>query len=435
MPRRAEDSSTVQGCLPGACIGQGGGTHGCASPIPSAESSCEPVSLVLLSMTMCEPSEVRLLPTPVANDDNRPPEAHLAMKQRMGERDGSGANRSQITSLAVLARAGFQQPVNLLPTPRAQDATNSRSATSTRKSETYKPGENLSDVAHRWAGYAPALISSPGDSPVGESPVQASEKDSITPSPFCGTRCGESLGRFDPATFSSRTFGTPCQWLLDQGSLLDPCGELYWPTWPRSATVDSSGMCFPLRPSAPRTSVSASSALLPTPRASLRHAREATPEEGMTRGETLPSAVAKLLPSPLARTNGGTEVSGDSRTGGPMRQEAVTSLLPTPTVNDAKNSTAPPSQAGRNGPGLPTVAASLLTGASTDLLSDDGKPSTDRPRLRLSADFVAWMMGTPSCNVCGLDWTDPKCGHSASDFLPLETESIATSDGSLASTS
>jgi hypothetical protein len=50
-------------------------------------------------------------PTPVANDDNKTPEAHLAMKQRMGERDGSGANRTQITSLQVMVQtAGWATP-------------------------------------------------------------------------------------------------------------------------------------------------------------------------------------------------------------------------------------------------------------------------------------------------------------------------------------
>lgn len=40
-------------------------------------------------------------PTPTANDDNKSPEAHLRMKQRMGERDGTHANRTAITSLQV----------------------------------------------------------------------------------------------------------------------------------------------------------------------------------------------------------------------------------------------------------------------------------------------------------------------------------------------
>lgn len=52
-----------------------------------------------------------LLPTPVANDDNKSPEAHLAMKQRM-----KGGPRYQITSLQLAAKAG------LLPTPRAEDS-------------------------------------------------------------------------------------------------------------------------------------------------------------------------------------------------------------------------------------------------------------------------------------------------------------------------
>lgn len=43
-------------------------------------------------------------PTPVANDDNKSPEAHLAMKIRMGVRDGTGANRKAITSLQVMSK-------------------------------------------------------------------------------------------------------------------------------------------------------------------------------------------------------------------------------------------------------------------------------------------------------------------------------------------
>lgn len=50
-------------------------------------------------------------PTPVANDDNKSPEAHLAMKKRMGERDGTGANRDTITSLQVMAK--FTSPARL----------------------------------------------------------------------------------------------------------------------------------------------------------------------------------------------------------------------------------------------------------------------------------------------------------------------------------
>lgn len=57
---------------------------------------------------------VVLWPTPAANDDNKTPEAHLAMKKRMGERDGTGANRTAITSLNVLTQ--------LWPSPRSEDS-------------------------------------------------------------------------------------------------------------------------------------------------------------------------------------------------------------------------------------------------------------------------------------------------------------------------
>lgn len=53
-------------------------------------------------------------PTAVANDDNKTPEAHLAMKKRMGERDGSNANRTAITSLNVLVQ---QWPTPMAGTP------------------------------------------------------------------------------------------------------------------------------------------------------------------------------------------------------------------------------------------------------------------------------------------------------------------------------
>ena len=44
-------------------------------------------------------------PTPVVNDDNKSPQAHLAMKKRIGERDGTNSNRTAITSLNVLVKA------------------------------------------------------------------------------------------------------------------------------------------------------------------------------------------------------------------------------------------------------------------------------------------------------------------------------------------
>lgn len=53
---------------------------------------------------------VNLWPTPVAHDDGKSPEAHLAMKARM-----KGGPRHTITSLTVMVKAGDQ---GLWPTPR-----------------------------------------------------------------------------------------------------------------------------------------------------------------------------------------------------------------------------------------------------------------------------------------------------------------------------
>lgn len=51
-------------------------------------------------------------PTPVANDDNKSPEAHLAMKARM-----PGGPRTKITSLQVMVKA-----IDRWPTPKASDS-------------------------------------------------------------------------------------------------------------------------------------------------------------------------------------------------------------------------------------------------------------------------------------------------------------------------
>jgi hypothetical protein len=67
-------------------------------------------------------------PTPCASEDNKSVEAHLAMKQRMGERDGSHANRTAITSLAVMMKA---QPVAAWATPTARDGRSGKASQAT----------------------------------------------------------------------------------------------------------------------------------------------------------------------------------------------------------------------------------------------------------------------------------------------------------------
>lgn len=70
-----------------------------------------------------------LWPTPVANDDNKSPEAHMAMKQRM-----KGGPRNTITSLQVAVKA------TMLPSPRA-------SAMTTESMESFEARRDKGDVA------------------------------------------------------------------------------------------------------------------------------------------------------------------------------------------------------------------------------------------------------------------------------------------------
>jgi hypothetical protein len=79
--------------------------------------------------TLTFASEMAGWPTPVAKDDNKTPEAHLAMKQRMGERDGTGANRTAITSLQVMSKmAGWTSPKVSDETTEALESRQAREA-------------------------------------------------------------------------------------------------------------------------------------------------------------------------------------------------------------------------------------------------------------------------------------------------------------------
>ena len=61
---------------------------------PTDGARCNPGSKAHPGVTIAD--VLGLWPTPTANPDNKSPEAHLAMKRRMGERDGTNANRTAI---------------------------------------------------------------------------------------------------------------------------------------------------------------------------------------------------------------------------------------------------------------------------------------------------------------------------------------------------
>lgn len=82
--------------------------------------------------------------TPVAQPDNKSVKAHLAMKQRMGRRDGTNSNRMALTDTQVQAKAAHW------PTPTVGDSRSTRNSTARRK--TIPPtgihvGDTLVDAA------------------------------------------------------------------------------------------------------------------------------------------------------------------------------------------------------------------------------------------------------------------------------------------------
>ena len=78
-------------------------------PTPKAQRPEQETTYARGNPTLGAVARMAGWPTPVANDDNKTPEAHLAMKTRMG------GNRTQATSLVVVAKmAGWA-------TPRATD--------------------------------------------------------------------------------------------------------------------------------------------------------------------------------------------------------------------------------------------------------------------------------------------------------------------------
>ena len=111
-------------------------------------------------------------------------------------------------------------------------------------------------------------------------------------------------------------------------------------------------------------------------------ARQMLTDAGFPRAAGAPSS----LPTPYASFGMAMELSKRqtekrrNRGKGPNLEEAIAWMLPTPTVNDAGNSTLPPSQRGRDS----------LPG---QMLRDDSVPTG--PSTHLNPSFVEEMMGYP----------------------------------------
>jgi hypothetical protein len=146
-------------------------------------------------------------PTPVARDDNKTPEAHLAMKRRMGERDGSGANRTAITSLQVL--------VQMWPTPNVPNGGRTLTAEDVANKGMTDKGKRqvgLENAARYWP--TPRTSDTNGAGLHGDGGMDLRTASSMWESPTSnqwkgGTLTGETEGRL-PTQAERDFWRTPC---------------------------------------------------------------------------------------------------------------------------------------------------------------------------------------------------------------------------------
>mgnify|MGYP006921322867 CR=1 FL=1 len=143
------------------------------------------------------PSAAAQWPTPVANDDNKSPEAHLAMKARM-----KGGPRQTITSLQVL--------VQQWPTPAARD---SKGANSAEHALITGGGRKHMDQLSNFVAHSSHLAQPMPDGP----PSCESGQDSPPP----------SAKRLNPA-FGEWLMGWPVGWTIAEPRA---CGASEMASW------------------------------------------------------------------------------------------------------------------------------------------------------------------------------------------------------------
>ena len=143
------------------------------------------------------PSAAALWPTPVANDDNKSPEAHLAMKARM-----KGGPRQTITSLQVL--------VQQWPTPAARD---SKGANSAEHALITGGGRKHMDQLSNFVAHSSHLAQPMPDGP----PSCGSGPDSPQP----------STKRLNPA-FGEWLMGWPVGWTIAEPSASNASETALW---------------------------------------------------------------------------------------------------------------------------------------------------------------------------------------------------------------
>jgi len=226
----------------------------------------------------------------------------------------------------------------------------------------------------------------------------------------CGSTWPGSFAKFDPNSSS---------WKTPQCSLLEGL-DVFLETWPRWGMMRN-GACSELSTLAPPMS-EAGSGLLPTPLASI--ATHGGPNQRDSSGRPGLQMAAMMWPTPSSHkqtasgdlvNRDGTTWDGVSKphskaTGKPVQTALLDKIkYSTPTVNDAKNSSLPPSQINRDG--LVGDVMRMATPQARDFRTGQRSRWEDPRRSRnlndqiggqLNPPWVEWLMGWP------IGWTDLK---------------------------
>lgn len=286
-----------------------------------------------------------------------------------------------------------------LPDSETGSCLDSRSGM-TSKHSTETPGEGES-------------MSSQEDFPARTSAQTARALESMGRGRECGSTWPGSFAKFDPNSSS---------WKTPQCSLLEGL-DVYSETWPRWGMMRN-GACWERMTAAPPMS-EAGSGLLPTPLASI--ATHGGPNQRDSSGRPGLQMAAMMWPTPSSHkqtasgdlvNRDGTTWDGVSKphskaTGKPVQTALLDKIkYSTPTVNDAKNSSLPPSQINRDGlvgdvmRNWPAPRTKWVCGGSGALEQLKQATTPEEARViragdggQLNPPWVEWLMGWP------IEWT------------------------------
>ena len=245
-------------------------------------------------------------------------------------------------------------------------------------------------------------MSSQAGSPARTSAQPEKAQESTASGRGCGSTWPGSFARFDRDSSS---------WKTPQCSLLEGL-DVFSETWPRWGMMRN-GECSELSTLAPPTSGTESGSWPTLPTSIATHGG---PNQRDSSGRPGLQMAAKMWQTPVADDSVNRERGKFNSRGEPKLSAQV--KIATPTVNDAKNSTLPPSQIGRaplvgdvmRGISTPRAGDGLKRGAIDPMEPRNGLPGfvqMDAPGGQLNPPWVEWLMGWPigwtDCELLGMD--------------------------------